>query len=78
LLALESGPFYRCQQKYQQKYRAGVLEIGIRWDKKKPAAPMAVRVFGVPRDNLELCTGADCRNRTGDLFITNELLYQLS
>ena len=22
--------------------------------------------------------GAACRNRTGDLFITNELLYQLS
>lgn|GEM_PF-5375265 len=23
-------------------------------------------------------SGAACRNRTGDLFITNELLYQLS
>jgi hypothetical protein len=41
--------------------------------RKKGYKPKHVTLF-----TLLLSLGAACRNRTGDLFITNELLYQLS
>ena len=47
-------------------------------DNKKPASPREETGFETSWYFLLLCSGAACRNRTGDLFITNELLYQLS
>jgi hypothetical protein len=47
-------------------------------DVKKPPSPYEVGVWRFLPAFAGLNPGAACRNRTGDLFITNELLYQLS
>ena len=48
----------------------------------EPAKAEPADLQSAPVDRLgtppEIDDGADCRNRTGDLLITSQLLYQLS
>jgi hypothetical protein len=45
---------------------------------KNPGFPYEKGEFRVFLGSTTICSGADCRFRTGHLMITNQLLYQMS
>ena len=55
---------------YATPYMAYIMKVLI-LVKNKYASPLRLA-------QVLVVIGAACRNRTGDLFITNELLYRLS